>query len=335
MSCRSSVRRNRGFTLIELLVVIAIIAILIALLLPAVQQAREAARRTTCKNNLKQIGLALHNYHDAYKMFPASGYAVGIGQHDHFTGGTTKAIIPYTNISGFVMLLPYLDQKPIFDQWDFNHAASWSYVYALGNPADVLGDPNVNAPLSKTPLEVLTCPSDNGKPYYQAANQYYSISGTEQGGYRTNYEFSVNYLLYYYPHYWQATTVQNRALFGFDSNSRIRDMTDGPSNTVMMVEQIREKWNGQLGGWSYRCHVNIGVDLAWQPINMWTYPAAGYEYTYLPGRLAQWATAGSLHPGGCQIVLGDGSVRFISENVHANIRRALWGMSDGQPLGEF
>jgi len=334
MSRRPTFHRQRGFTLIELLVVIAIIAILIALLLPAVQQAREAARRSTCKNNMKQLGLALHNYHETYKMFPASGYATGMGNYDHFTSSINFAIPRQANVSGFVMLLPFFDQSPIYQQWDFNHAASWSYVYGNQSPATVLGDPNVNAPLSKTPLAVVTCPSDNGKPYYQAANQYYSISGTEQGGYRTNYEFSVNYQLYIQPHFWQATTIQNRPVFGFDSNSRLRDITDGTTNTVLMVEQIREKYNGALGGWSYRCHVNIGVDFNWVPINSWDYPP-GSGGNRLVGRLGQWASAGSMHPGGCQVVLGDGSVRFISENVAASIRYGLWGMSDGTTLGEF
>lgn len=329
-----SFRSPRGFTLIELLVVIAIIAILIALLLPAVQQAREAARRSSCKNNLKQLGLALHNYHESMGMFPASGYATGMGNYDHFTGSVNFAIQRQANVSGFVMLLPYLEQNSIYQQWNFNHAASWSYVYGNQSPATVLGDPNVNAALSKTPLSVLTCPSDNGKPYYTSINQYYSISGTEAGGYRTNYEFSVNYNLYSQPHYWQATSINNRPIFGFDSNTKFKDIIDGTTNTVAFVEQTREKYNGQLGGWSYRCHVNIGVDINWRPINAWDRPA-GSGQNYLYGRLGDWASAGSMHPGGCQVTLADGSVRFISENVDASIRRAIWGMADSLVIGEY
>ncbi len=116
-------RSYRGFTLIELLVVIAIIAILIALLLPAVQQAREAARRSSCKNNLKQWGLALHNYHDTYKQFPPS--AVNPGSY------RSNSFVPrgkIRNHTGYLYLLPYVDQAPLYKKINFNRAtgnADW------------------------------------------------------------------------------------------------------------------------------------------------------------------------------------------------------------------
>lgn len=327
-------RRRPGFTLIELLVVIAIIAVLIALLLPAVQQSREAARRSQCKNNLKQLGLALHNYHDTYSVFPASGYAVGPGATDSMTGGSTPAIAKQSNTSGFVMLLPQLEQAPMYTSWSFNDAASWSYNGATHSASTVLGNPDVNAPISLKKMQVLTCPSDNGSFFYQGKDQYYGISANTAGGYRTNYEFSVHYGLYNDPHYWQALSVFQRPLFGFDSASSIRDVTDGTSNTAAMIEQAREKYNGSLGGWSYRSWVNIGVDLAWVKINSWDY-APGSGTNYLPGRLGQWASAGSLHTGGCHVLLADGSVRFISENIDTTTRQRLSTMADGQTMGEF
>ncbi len=110
-------RRARAFTLIELLVVIAIIAILIALLLPAVQQAREAARRTQCKNNMKQIGLALHNYHDTFNMFPYANGGAASTVNSNLTIMTT-----YRNQTGWVLLLPYFDQAPLFNT--LNHSAA-------------------------------------------------------------------------------------------------------------------------------------------------------------------------------------------------------------------
>jgi prepilin-type N-terminal cleavage/methylation domain-containing protein len=327
-------KSRHGFTLIELLVVIAIIAVLIALLLPAVQQAREAARRTQCKNNLKQLGLALHNYHDTYNSFPASGYAVGVGGYDYMNNSSTPVIPHQSNTSGFVMLLPYFDQGPMYNQWNFNNAASESYVYGLYSASTVLGNPSVNATISMTPLAVVTCPSDNGGAYYQGADQYYSISPTITGGYRTNYDFSANYEEYYYDHYYQALAPSQRPLFGCDSKSNLRDVKDGTSNTVAMIEQCREKYNGALGGWSYRCHVNIGIDLSWVPINRWDYPPLSGN-NVLVGRLGQWATAGSLHTGGCQVVLADGAVRFLSENIDTTTRQRLATIADNQPVGDF
>jgi prepilin-type N-terminal cleavage/methylation domain-containing protein len=328
-------RRRRGFTLIELLVVIAIIAVLIALLLPAVQQAREAARRSQCKNNMKQLGLALHNYHDTFSVFPASGYAVGPGASDSMTGGSTPAIARQSNTSGFVMLLPQLEQGSMYNAWSFNDAASLSYNGATHSASTVLGNPDVNAPISTKAMQVLTCPSDNGSPYYTGKDQYYAISTNNAGGYRTNYEFSVHYGIYNDPHYWQCVLQPSqRPLFGFDTASGIRDVTDGTSNTAAMIEQTREKYNGSLGGWSYRCWVNIGVDLSWVKINSWDYaPGSGAQYK--PGRLGQWASAGSLHTGGCHVLLADGAVRFVSENIDTTTRQRMSTMSDGLIMGEF
>ena len=117
----------------------------------------------------------------------------------------------------------------------------------------MLGNASVNAALSKTPLTVLTCPSDNGNPYYNSARQYYSVSTTITGGYRSSYDFSGNYEEYYCDHYWQVVlTPSTRPLFGNDSNSKIRDITDGIANTAAMIgEQCREgsitaPWAGHI-----------------------------------------------------------------------------------------
>jgi prepilin-type N-terminal cleavage/methylation domain-containing protein len=134
-------RRHRGFTLIELLVVIAIIAILIALLLPAVQQAREAARQSQCKNNLKQIGLALHNYHDVFNMFPAS-YLVDYNHPER----DEETLDGPSGWAWGTMLLPYLDQAPLYNAFEI-HLPAWH--------------PN-NAVAVQTPLEVFLCPSATG-----------------------------------------------------------------------------------------------------------------------------------------------------------------------------
>jgi len=328
--------RRRGFTLIELLVVIAIIAILMALLLPAVQQAREAARRTQCKNNLHQIGLALHNYHDSFSVFPPSSLSLGIDGSELQQPKNPK----YRNVNGLVMLLPYLDQSPLYNQWSMNDAGSWSYVYGLYSPGDMQGDPNVNAPIAKTKLKVFTCPSDNGPDKYEGINQYYSISSTQAGGYKTSYDFSVHYAEYYYNHYWQylwkqSAGRQSTPMFGADSDTRMRDVSDGTSNTVAFYEQLFDKYNGVTGAWAYRCHVNIGIDGAWYGINRWDYYNGIYGYVPVPGKLGQWATPGSLHAGGCQVLLADGSVRFLSQNTDNQLLNRLHKMADGQIIGEW
>jgi prepilin-type N-terminal cleavage/methylation domain-containing protein/prepilin-type processing-associated H-X9-DG protein len=326
---------RRGFTLIELLVVIAIIAVLIALLLPAVQQAREAARRSQCKNNLKQLGLALHNYHSSYSMFCASGYAVGCGATDGMTGSATPAIAKQANYSGFLMLLPYIDQGPLYSAWSFNDAASWSYDGATHSASTVLGNPDVNAAISKTPLTVVTCPSDNGAAYYTGKDQYYSISANNAGGYRTNYDFSSYSSNYNDPHAWQNLSITTQALFGFDSSTGFKNITDGSSNTAAIIEQTRNHHNGQMGGWSYRCWVNIGVDLTLSKINCWDYNPCGSGNFFQYGQLGSWGWPGSMHMGGCHVLMADGAVRFLSENVDATTRTRLAYMADGAVLGDF
>ena len=171
---------KRGFTLIELLVVIAIIAILIALLLPAVQQAREAARRTQCKNNLKQLGIALHNYHDVHRVFPPSRLNVG------FHGGPVYATprpARYKNATGWTMLLPFIEQGNLYQQYDHNQAASWAYGDSgMYSPGEVAGNPDNNYAIVKTKIAGLLCPTDASNAYnYPSMDRYYSVSATNPG----------------------------------------------------------------------------------------------------------------------------------------------------------
>ncbi len=329
-------RIRSAFTLIELLVVIAIIAILIALLLPAVQQAREAARRTQCKNNMKQIGLALHNYHDVHSKFPPSRLNTGIVGIVWATPKPAK----FTNASGWMMLLPFIEQANLYRQYDHNQAASWSAgFYGAYANSDQAGNANNNYAVVKTKIPGFLCPTDASNDYfYNSMNIYYSVSDTNPGGARTNYDFNTWYGEYYHQGYSYIHLPQDqRPMFAGDFSYNIAAAKDGTTNTVFVTETIREVWNGVPPAWGHAGHVQIGIDLQRYPINTWQYgpnnPA--YAASKKIGRLAEWGTAGSLHTGGCNVLLGDGSVRFVSENIDFVLQGRLHTMNDGNTIGDF
>ncbi|QDT40188.1 Type II secretion system protein G precursor [Gimesia alba] len=329
--------KRRGFTLIELLVVIAIIAILIALLLPAVQQAREAARRSTCKNNLKQIGLALHNYHDAHSTFP---YAVS---HSSSITSSSANHTTALNHKGWLLVLPYIDQAPLYNQFNFSLAASTARLNGKTVPGGLNpGDPgNANDLVVTRIIPAFMCPSDDNQTHYTSTSDanYSVASGTStQTGAYTNYDFSVRRASSSAP-IWDRDSRTTRRMFGFDSCSRVRDVKDGMSNTVAVGETLRWTYNGVSQTWGYSKWVGNGVDLTysrginWWPCCSWDSPP--FQRPTGPGRLGDWSTVGSLHTGGAHVLLGDGAVRFISENIDATTRNNLAYISDGNPLGEF
>jgi prepilin-type N-terminal cleavage/methylation domain-containing protein/prepilin-type processing-associated H-X9-DG protein len=209
---------NRGFTLIELLVVIAIIAVLIALLLPAVQQAREAARRSECKNQLKQFGIALHNYHETFKGFPPrKGGTAG-------AGGTTAATGNLHNgnrLSAFVMLMPYYDQAPLYEaiQGGGGVSSANANTVAPGGPRAWVGWPTWDVV-----VPMLACPSDIQSRDMRKKTNYMFCVGDQVG-------FHLN-------------TVNPRGVFGFRKSVRVSDITDGASNTILMSERLRNP-NGE------------------------------------------------------------------------------------------
>ncbi len=310
--------RKRGFTLIELLVVIAIIAVLIALLLPAVQQAREAARRSQCKNNLKQLGLALHNYHDTMNVLPPA----------HIGRCTT----PMLNTTGLTMLLPYIDQGPLYNKYNFN--ASASTFASCGGAVASGDDPTTtgNAALVKTRIQVFLCPTDSASDMISATTSNYGISATNTGtgGAKTNYDF-ITLTTYNVAENWSGLSTTSRCMFGDNSKCTLTDVKDGTSNTIMMGETTRDVYNGGTNAWGYRGWVMVGLNLVSYPINLWSFNGN----TYPPGKLGSWSYSGSLHTGGAHYLFGDGAVRFISENINATTRQRLATMSDGNPIGEF
>ena len=332
------VRSRKAFTLIELLVVIAIIAILIALLLPAVQQAREAARRSQCRNNLKQLGLALHNYHGAHKVFPASVYNKGVCSTAYTSA--TRANCQVMNTNGLLMLLPYLDQSPLYNQYNFQQAMSSNAGGIYGSQqtcADgsssptVMGDPiaSGNAALHVTVLPVLGCPSQAGGDEFTSTSTAYAAASGYVGR-KTNYDFIV-YANYRHANCnnWSVDSLTVRRMFGDNSSARIRDVTDGTSNTFAMGETKHEVYNGSAPPYGYRGWLQPGID-----------PTFGINNHFYSGvdrspKLASWGYGGSAHEGGCHFLMADGAVRFVSENASSTTISYLTRMADSQVVGEF
>ena len=325
--------RRRAFTLIELLVVIAIIAILIALLLPAVQQAREAARRTQCRNCLKQLGLALHNYHDAHKLFPPAG--ICNGNTDPLNAVCARG----KNTNGLVLLLPYVDQAPLYNQYNHNSCASSSaYGGTYGSGGTMTcpgptcdGEPGLNAAVCQTRLAIFSCPSDNGNPLHPAG-AYYGISPTHANGVKTNYDFSAwnTFGSYQRQNRWMTDPLTSRFLFGDQSSTQIGHVTDGTSNTVAMLETIYECASGRTSGWGFRGHTYGGLDL-YNKVPNDVHPPEHAS----AGQIRFWGTSASKHEGGLHILMSDGAVRFFSENADVSTRRRLVYYADGEVLGEF
>jgi len=327
--------RRMGFTLIELLVVIAIIAVLVALLLPAVQQAREAARRSQCKSNLHNIGLALHNYMESFKVLPPSRIATG----PLAWGGPAQGGPPgFLNASGWTMLLPQLDQAPLWNMYNSNSAAGWALSYYTAyTAANIYGNPLNNFPVVSTKLQVLLCPSDPNPLFYPGiGNNDYSVCAGKPGGARTNYDFNAWYGEYAYQGYAMLYLGTKKSIFATNSSTKIEDVKDGSSNTCMVTETIRNVWNGVPPSWGLATWVCDGVDLSWQKINDFGATNVGWGGPHFqPGRLAEWMSAGSLHAGGCHAVMGDGAVRFLNQSMADTTRQYLQWMQDGQILGDF
>ncbi|MEO2036770.1 MAG: DUF1559 domain-containing protein [Planctomycetaceae bacterium] len=353
---------SKGFTLIELLVVIAIIAILIALLLPAVQQAREAARRTQCKNNLKQLGLALHNYHDVYGKFVFGKGGTG------WTGANTGN---WGRLSGLPPLLPYFDQAPLYQM--MTGGGTGSSMNGTQNYPPMGPEPwKTNYRPWRSQIPGLVCPSDS-QPRQDWAGGRSPIA-------KTNYGFSNGDSIRA-----SQNAQLNRGVFAHSSCYGISDILDGSSNTILMAELVRSQGGlAILGGTA----IIGGTDLdpticlnAFDPAKKrdfapgttmrgWSgdrwcdsnVSMTGFN-TVLPpnsprcsndtwdGRWGVYSTQ-SRHTGGVQVLLGDGSVRFISENIDSGNKSAsdpggnagdspygVWGAlgtkNGGETVGEF
>jgi prepilin-type N-terminal cleavage/methylation domain-containing protein len=315
-------RRRAGFTLIELLVVIAIIAILVALLLPAVQQAREAARRTQCKNNLKQIGLAMHNYHDTHRVFPP-GVIQGSGM---LPPGSTYNGTASTGWAWGTFLLPFLDQAPLYNQLN------------MLRPFDQTN--SVELSLVRTVLPVYNCPSDPWRTPQQGPYPVY-MNGSTTGVYigKSNYRavYTGNGEANGCP------TGDGGGMFFSNSNVGVRDVYDGTSNTWMVLESDTFQYPARpgvtierhMGGnWAATSSpVCQDTNYDWQKVLGYVWPT--YAEINCSAVRCDRRDPGSQHTGGMQIVLGDGTVRFVSQNIAILLARSLCNRADGTIAGEW
>jgi len=340
--------RSRGFTLIELLVVIAIIAVLIALLLPAVQQAREAARRSQCKNNLKQVGLALHNYHDVFGRFPFSCLARGActtTTSENSALGGPSTIEPITlNARGWTMLLPYIDQAPLYNMYNPTMAAG---DLREGATSYVAGTAfGLNDKVVSQKLPILLCPSDAGDPYVQDPTAspprwIISVPDLNAGIYpaKSSYDFSANAQnIRRQCNRWGTLPANLRFMFGINDAASIKHITDGSSNSVAVLETTLNCQNGYTSPWGVCLFAPVGIDLTHTDgINSfigysWSVP----PFAFSPQKgVTHYSGPGSAHVGGMHMLLADGAVRFLSQHVDVNVRARLAKIADGEPLGEY
>ncbi len=316
-SCHRFRRRAFGFTLVELLVVIAIIGILVALLLPAIQAAREAARRSQCSNNLKQLGLGLHNYHDTHGWFPPGVIANTLNL------GTT----PPGAMSWMPLLLPFMEQAPLHEQL-LPYMVTRS---SSGFPSHLMN----------SVVPGLMCPSDPAAPKTGEIHG----AGTPPDGVPPDYNdgFSGNYLLC---HGSQQVTAANatgmNGMFYYRSRIRMASVVDGTANTVMGAEIItvpeittaHRDWRGRY----YRADHLSSIFSTNQPPNTTLsdycrtcQAPAVKEAPCYTSTDPQYLFARSFHPGGVQAVLADASVRFVSNSIDTAVWQALGTREAGEP----
>ncbi len=300
--------RRSGFTLIELLVVIAIIGVLVALLLPAVQQAREAARRAQCKNNLKQIGLALHNYHDSFNTFPSGWVGVTSG---------VQSIYGSNGWGWASRILPQMDQSPLYNTLNFN--------LSVADPTHLTQ--------RTTKLPIFRCPSDIGLDQWTITDE----SGTALSALATaNYvgvfgvsdiDECVDGTAANWPYPTAYPQCGGEGTFFHNSKIRLSDMTDGTSNTFVVgehksVPSFNPPWYSTWAG-----VIPDGDDAIVRILG-----TTDHTPNHPSNHIDDFS---SHHVGGAHFVFGDGSVKFIMTNVDLNHYQSMATRSKGDITGEF
>ncbi len=328
---------------------IAIIGVLIALLLPAVQAAREAARRSQCSNNLKQLALAMHNYHDNHKVFPAALINSG-----RMCNAASYGVRPHTlNHTGWTLMLPYYEQTAIYRGYNFNYVGSSSQGFASWCPNTLppADDGAINAPYVSVRLSVLECPSADtvGQQSTYAPGQ--ATFYARRGAWRTNYLFSTGVFTDYNAPFDRYTADVRQGLTGNQLGATIAQVRDGTSNSLAIGEAVGwpHKTYTYYGPWGLTgahtcCHGRVYSLSSTDPDAIGTDPTQSsyWQYWTINGpwfndanrRTYAWVF-NSLHPGGAQFAMADGSARFLSDTIDYRTLLRLAYIHDGRPLGQF
>ena len=319
--------RRAGFTLVELLVVIAIIGVLVGLLLPAVQAAREAARRMSCSNNLKQIGLAMHNYHDTFGTLP-------YGHKQEF------ATSSHRRDCWFHRLMPFVEQQAYYELYMDPPLPFFDYQYIHRLPKSVAG----------IPVPAFSCPSDPSSPGLGGGGSLRGFQGNyavNAGGGTPATDVNAGITT---PINMNMISGDNGGMFTRETARGLKSCTDGTSNTLLASEGIirgnsNNAWGGLGGYWGGSPHGSFGFSSAEPPNTLvpdrvyscksTTWPKAPCENGNAGGLSGRWNFARSQHPGGVQVVLCDGSVRFVSDSIQRLTWRCLGNRQDNLVLGEW
>jgi len=313
--------RKLGFTLVELLVVIAIIGVLIALLLPAVQQAREAARRMSCTNNLKQIGVALHNYHDTFNILPPAFVDTNPDMDSDVDSANNR-----NGLAWNVLILPFIEQSALHDQIG-TETGGFAFNWYDKNHDDTLSDPIDS---SRVGLEAYSCPSDT-----------MPLLNSRRGGFgKSNYKTNAG----------NNAARDKKGVMWADSKLGLRDITDGTSNTMLVGEACATEQTGVTNCGGDVCNFSGGLWIGARKASSaqtWHPGVTSHDIVSFGGSGANmlinrsgatwgddWISS-STHPGGMMSVQCDGSVRFIQETIELATYRRLRDRSDGEVLGEY
>jgi prepilin-type processing-associated H-X9-DG protein len=309
-------------------VVIAIIGVLVGLLLPAVQKVREAAARVSCENNLKQLGIAVHTFNDAYGRFPAA--MIHSGRYNNasatpYSGPEVKYTGPYVvyNHTGFVALLPFLEQSALFRQYSYQAVSSASNPYGLGLGANPSPNPNQTV-VGGANIKVFVCPSDDVPAPVVTANSEDPTNFYERtNAIRGNYLFNTgHYTDYDAP--WDSTGRAYRGPFGNNGAVSLSTIHDGTSNTIAIGESRQLHTSSSYGpyplyGTHTAVHGRILSPVATALATCVQYSAINYPEGKCSGNanvMCQYAWQfGSYHAGGANFVFCDGSVHFLTDEI--------------------